>query len=110
MSGGSGNGWLVSRAPPTLSRASSTTTRAPDFAKYAAETRPLWPPPTTITSYGSAATRLCRSGGRPAQVGLDDGRILGDRSREADGDRLTLVEHLDPVAELHDEPEIVIDD
>ena len=50
-SGASGHGAIVSAAPPTLCRASSTTVRAPDFARYAPATRPLWPPPITIAWY-----------------------------------------------------------
>ena len=49
-SGASGQGELVSAAPPVLWRASSTTTLFPYFARYAAATSPLWPPPITIAS------------------------------------------------------------
>ncbi len=41
ISGWSGNGALVSAAPPVLPRASSTTVRAPSRAKYAPLVRPL---------------------------------------------------------------------
>ncbi len=49
-SGASGHGWLVSAAPPVLCRFSRTTTRLPYLARYAAATRPLWPPPMTTAS------------------------------------------------------------
>src|SRR5689334_16545798 len=41
----------VTAAPPTRWRFSSTTTRRPARARYAALVRPLWPAPITITSY-----------------------------------------------------------
>ena len=44
------HGISVTAAPPVVSRASSTTVRSPARARYAAATRPLWPPPTTIAS------------------------------------------------------------
>ncbi len=50
MSGRSGQGLMVSAAPPVLCRASSTAVRAPNLARYAAATSPLWPPPITIAS------------------------------------------------------------
>ena len=50
MSGWSGNGALVSAAPPVLPRASSTTVRAPERAKYAPLVSPLCPPPMMIAS------------------------------------------------------------
>src|SRR4051794_33387761 len=46
-------GCSVVAAPPTLARRSSTVTRAPCFASRPAATRPLWPPPTTMTWNGS---------------------------------------------------------
>ena len=49
--GASGHGCSVVAAPPSVLRPSSTTVRAPERARYAAATRPLWPPPTTIASY-----------------------------------------------------------
>ena len=55
-SGASGHGLSVAAAPPVLCRFSSTTTRLPYFARYAAATRPLCPPPITIASYVLAAT------------------------------------------------------
>ena len=36
---------------PACARASSTSVLAPDRARYAAETSPLWPPPMTMASY-----------------------------------------------------------
>ena len=41
----------VTAAPPSTYRRSSTSTRLPARARYAAFTRPLWPPPMTMTSY-----------------------------------------------------------
>ena len=41
----------VTAAPPSTCRRSSTSTRLPARARYAALTRPLWPPPMTMTSY-----------------------------------------------------------
>src|SRR5262252_749486 len=52
--GASGQGASVVAAPPVFPRASSTRVRAPDLARYAAATSPLWPPPTTIASYRPA--------------------------------------------------------
>src|SRR5688500_99527 len=45
-----GNTSSVIAAPPTRSRRSSTSTFLPARARYAAHTRPLCPPPITITS------------------------------------------------------------
>src|SRR6266446_10645995 len=41
----------VTAAPPSTCRRSSTSTRLPARARYAALTTPLWPPPMTMTSY-----------------------------------------------------------
>ena len=41
----------VTAAPPTSGRRSSTSTFLPARARYAAHTRPLWPPPMMIASY-----------------------------------------------------------
>ena len=49
--GASGQGCSVVAAPPSVPRPSSTTVRAPERARYAAATRPLCPPPTTMASY-----------------------------------------------------------
>src|SRR6266849_7208833 len=46
-----GNTSSVTHAPPSTCRRSSTSTRLPARARYAALTRPLWPPPMTMTSY-----------------------------------------------------------
>ena len=40
----------VTAAPPSTCRRSTTSTLRPALARYAALTRPLWPPPITITS------------------------------------------------------------
>ena len=40
----------VTAAPPSTSRRSRTTTRMPARARYAAVTRPLWPPPMMMAS------------------------------------------------------------
>ena len=53
-SGASGHGASVVAAPPVLCLPSSTTVLAPDRARYAAATRPLCPPPTTMASYVAA--------------------------------------------------------
>src|ERR1700746_1561990 len=47
---------IVQTRPPMVSRASSTKTRLPALARNAAQVRPLWPPPTTTTSYVFAPT------------------------------------------------------
>src|SRR2546428_9954066 len=49
---------LVAHPPPTSSRASSTSTRRPAFARYAPEVSPLWPPPTMTTSLDPSAIRV----------------------------------------------------
>src|SRR5215831_13674937 len=41
----------VTAPPPRTCRRSRTRTFLPAFARYAALTRPLWPPPITMTSY-----------------------------------------------------------
>src|SRR5918996_418422 len=46
-----GNTSSVIAAPPTRSRRSSTITLRPARARYAAQTRPLCPPPIIATSY-----------------------------------------------------------
>ena len=82
-SGASGHGRMVSAAPPVLSRASSTTVRAPFFARYAAATRPLWPPPTTIASYRLVGS-LMAAGYAPErrpQLGGTALRLVGHRLR-----------------------------
>jgi hypothetical protein len=45
-------GWISSVvvAPPTWRRRSTTRTFLPAFARYAAQTRPLCPAPTTMAS------------------------------------------------------------
>ncbi len=48
--GASGTVSSVVQNPPTMSRASRTTTRLPARARNVAQTSPLWPPPTTATS------------------------------------------------------------
>jgi len=58
--GASGQGASVVAAPPVLPRASSTSVRAPDRARYAAATSPLCPPPTTIASYRAAMSPTSR--------------------------------------------------
>src|SRR5687767_601163 len=45
------NGVSVIAAPPTVSRRSRTMVRRPRLARRPAATRPLWPPPITMTSY-----------------------------------------------------------
>src|SRR6266851_10065496 len=40
----------IVQAPPTRVRASSTSTRFPARARYAAQARPLWPAPAITTS------------------------------------------------------------
>ena len=41
---------VLNSAPPHRLLRSSTSTSSPARARYAAQTRPLWPPPTTTTS------------------------------------------------------------
>ncbi len=49
--GASSHGASVVAAPPSDARDSKTSVLAPDRARYAAETSPLWPPPMTMASY-----------------------------------------------------------
>src|SRR6476661_6853467 len=56
----------VTAAPPRTCRRSSTSTFRPARARYAALTRPLWPPPITMTSYWD----IC---------GIADGRVVLNR-------------------------------
>src|SRR5689334_15518681 len=44
----------VTAAPPSTWRRSRTSTLRPPRARYAAQVRPLWPPPITIASYFTA--------------------------------------------------------
>src|SRR5438132_3497854 len=46
---------FVAQPPPTTSRASSTSTRCPAFARYDPHVSPLWPPPTMTTSKAPSA-------------------------------------------------------
>src|SRR2546430_15148322 len=50
----------VMHAPPTIGRRSRTRTFNPAFARYAAETRPLWPPPTMTASHAAATVHGAR--------------------------------------------------
>src|SRR3989454_2373727 len=50
----------VMHAPPTIGRRSRTRTFSPAFARYAAETRPLWPPPTMTASHAAATVHGAR--------------------------------------------------
>src|SRR6185312_14312705 len=52
----------VTHAPPTTSRRSSTSTRRPARARYAAVTRPLCPAPMMITSYIAPTAKSPRIG------------------------------------------------
>src|SRR5687768_7956375 len=67
-------GWnsSVTAAPPTTCRRSSTVTFKPVAARYAAQTKPLWPPPTIRTSdfAGTAALRnhFMHATGKTAQT------------------------------------------
>ena len=45
--------------PPSSDAASSTSTLRPLFASIAAQTRPLWPPPMTMTSMWSWVPPIC---------------------------------------------------
>src|SRR2546422_3568531 len=60
----------VMHAPPTIGRRSRTRTFSPAFARYAAETRPLWPPPTMTASHAAATVH----GARHPYVSLVAGR------------------------------------
>ncbi len=81
-------------APPSRSRASSTSTDRPARARYAAQVSPLWPPPTTTTSQlprgqvgdRRRAARPCRAARRcrvlahrapSCSVGLGAERVVG---------------------------------
>src|SRR5690606_9577151 len=64
----------VTAAPPTQWRPSRTRTLLPARARYAALTRPLWPPPTTTTSYEFELVTLpvvLRSGALPLLALID---------------------------------------
>src|SRR2546425_10387432 len=50
----------VMQAPPRIGRRSTTRTRRPARARYAAATRRLWPPPTTMASHVPATGRGAR--------------------------------------------------
>src|SRR6185437_7445931 len=57
-----GNGSSVVHAPPTRSRLSSTSTRCPARARYAAHANPLCPAPTIIASHRRAASSRTGAG------------------------------------------------
>lgn len=62
---------IVQTRPPTVLRASSTKTRLPALARNAAQVRPLWPPPTTTTSYVFVCVLVPTSATyRPQRVGI----------------------------------------
>src|SRR6185437_7322954 len=74
------------QAPPTSSRRSSTSTVRPARARYAAATRPLWPAPMMITSYGAdmreMAMREARAARGPRQgMRTEDRRMLAVEAR-----------------------------
>src|SRR2546428_9999376 len=50
----------VMQAPPTIGRRSRTRTFSPAFARYAAETRPLWPAPTMRASQAATTVHGAR--------------------------------------------------
>src|SRR2546426_535869 len=61
------------QAPPTIGRRSTTRTRCPALARYAAATRPLWPPPTTMASHVPSMGR----GARDSYVSLVGHSVVG---------------------------------
>ena len=63
----------VMQAPPTIGRRSTTRTRRPALARYAAATRPLWPPPTTMASQMPSMGR----GARDSYVSLVGESVVG---------------------------------
>src|SRR5256886_13834080 len=69
-------------APPTIGRRSRTRTFSPAFARYAAETRPLWPPPTITASHAAATVH----GARHPYVSL----VAGDERGGGGGSTKTL--------------------
>src|SRR3954452_7911040 len=100
-----GNAWADTAAPPNWSSLSSTITRLPAWARYAAAVSPLCPPPMMATSYRAGA--LTRSGRRLRAAGgvdpllLREHADLGAQSLEhvdrgvADGRPLVVAEHLE---------------
>src|SRR5438445_11893719 len=50
----------VMQAPPTIRRRSRTRTFNPALARYAADTRPLWPQPTITASHVPSTVRGVR--------------------------------------------------
>src|SRR5207245_4720047 len=61
------------QAPPTIGRRSTTRTRRAALARYAAATRPLWPPPTTMASHVPSMGR----GARDSYVSLVGHSVVG---------------------------------
>src|SRR2546425_3810397 len=78
----------VMHAPPTIGRRSRTRTFNPAFARYAAETRPLWPPPTMTASHAAATVH----GARHPYVSL----VAVDERRGGAGGRKTMKSHGTP--------------
>ena len=69
-----GHGSAMVQAPPTRSRASSTSTRLPARARYAAHASPLWPAPTMMASHATAASSRMGAGSPslPRQAAVAD--------------------------------------
>ena len=106
-----------SAIPPTCSRASRTTTVSPARPRYAAQVKPLWPPPTTIASYVTRAALSAPSDatshGRVASRRAAD-RAAGMRRRAAqpqvaDRRRVARAEHR-PAAEQLLEQQLALED
>src|SRR5256885_10028075 len=64
------------------------------------------PPRSTLFPY----TTLFRSSRSISKVGGDHGRVLRDLGGGAAGDDLAEVQHRDPVADLHHQADVVLDE
>ena len=58
----------LTAAPPVTSRRSQTSVSSPCLARYAAATRPLWPPPMTMASLRALISRTYGTAGSPGNA------------------------------------------
>src|SRR4051794_3171688 len=69
----------VEAQPPTDALASTTVVRTPARARYAAQTSPLWPAPTTIASTAASTSPRRPGAVEPGSVGAGTDLLQADR-------------------------------
>src|SRR6266516_1319887 len=73
----------VTHAPPTIARRSRTRIFRPALARYAAATRPLWPPPTMIAAHSAATASRAPETYVALMVRRGLNRVVGARDRNS---------------------------